>query len=48
MLRTSSNLLVLSLCMSGMMMIIPLPMFLINLYQRGPYLGVAGAKVISI
>ena len=44
-LRTASNLLILSLCLSDILMILTLPMFLVNLYHRGPYMGVAGAKV---
>ena len=43
--RTCSNMLLVNMCVSGMLMILPLPMFLVNLYHRGPYLGVAGAKV---
>ena len=37
--------LLVNMCISGMLMILTLPMFLLNLYHRGPYLGVAGAKV---
>ena len=44
-LRTPNNLLILSLCLSGILMIFTFPMFLVNLYHRGPYLGVAGANV---
>ena len=44
-LRTPSNLLIISLSISGMMMMITFPMFLVNLFHKGPYLGVTGAKV---
>ena len=35
----------LSLSFGGIMMLLMLPVFLINLYHRGPYTGVIGAKV---
>ena len=44
-LRTPSNLLVLSLSMSDMLMVVKVPVFMVNLYQGGPFLGVLGAKV---
>ena len=45
MLRTSSNLLLLNLCISGLGLVVPNALFFINLYHRGPYTGAFGAKV---
>ena len=44
-LQTPSNILLVNLCVAGLIMISPLPLFYINLYQRGPHLGIIGAKV---
>ena len=37
--------LLVNMSISGLLMMLTVPMFLTNLYNRGPYLGVAGAKV---
>ena len=47
-LRTPSNILLVNLCVAGLIMISPLPLFYINLYHRGPHLGIIGAKVSNI
>ena len=44
-LRTPSNILLVNLCVAGLIMLSPLPLFYVNLYQRGPHLGIIGAKV---
>ena len=44
-LRTSSNLLLLNLCISGLGIVLPNAIFFINLYHKGPFTGVLGAKV---
>ena len=37
--------LLVNLCIADLLMIQTLPLFLINLYHRSPYVGVPGAKV---
>ena len=44
-LRTASNLLILGLSVAGIMILVMLPIFLINLYYQGPVTGIIGAKV---
>ena len=44
-LRTPSNIILINLCVAGLVMISPLPVFYINLYSRGPTAGIIGAKV---
>ena len=45
-LKTSSNLLVVSLSYSGVLMMLEAPIFMIHLFYRGPYFGEPGAKVV--
>ena len=40
--------LLVNLCIADLLMIQTLPLFLINLYHRSPYIGVTGAKVSLI
>ena len=44
-LRISSNVLLINLCVAGLAMLSPAPVFFINLHHGGPYLGETGAKV---
>ena len=44
-LRISSNVLLINLCVAGLVMLSPAPVFFINLHHGGPYLGETGAKV---
>ena len=44
-LRISSNVLLINLCVAGLVMLSPAPVFFINLHHGGPYLGATGAKV---
>jgi hypothetical protein len=47
-LRTPSNLLVISLGMSDMLMVVKVAIFMVNLYHGGPFLGLLGAKVCEV
>ena len=44
-LRTPSNLLLISLSLSGLLMMGKVPVFMINLYHGGPFTGVVGSQV---
>ena len=45
-LKTASNLLLINLSVSGLLMILPFPISTTNILYRGPYLGALGAKVL--